>query len=228
MLGNTILDQRLLSVIKWVIFDVMGVIFTVSDDVNGILIPFLQQVDPAFQPGPAHVRENYVLASAGQMTSEAFWQKIGFGEQYPDIEREFLNTCFTLDPEFKLVARALQETYCLGVLSNDLGEWSQQLRAIYDLNDLFDVVVISGEVGCRKPERLIFEILLERLPANPGECLFVDDKRINLEMGADVGLITTQFVREGQLSKIEPDFTPDYTIHSFSELPALLQSITRQ
>jgi HAD superfamily hydrolase (TIGR01509 family) len=54
--------------------------------------------------------------------------------------------------------------------------------------ELFDGVVISGEVGLHKPEPEIFHLGAERIGVPPGECAFVDDLRENCDGAAAVGM----------------------------------------
>ncbi len=63
-----------------------------------------------------------------------------------------------------------------GLISNSVGS------DIYDkavLDDLFDAVVISGDVGLHKPQPEIFLLGAERIGLPPAECVFVDDLREN-------------------------------------------------
>ena len=55
--------------------------------------------------------------------------------------------------------------------------------------DMFDVVVISGEVGMRKPDREIFELVLNRIGLTAAECVFIDDIPRNVTAAAQVGLV---------------------------------------
>jgi putative hydrolase of the HAD superfamily len=54
---------------------------------------------------------------------------------------------------------------------------------------MFDAVVISGEVGLRKPEPEIFVLALERIGLPAGECAFVDDLPHNVAAAARQGLV---------------------------------------
>jgi epoxide hydrolase-like predicted phosphatase len=56
-------------------------------------------------------------------------------------------------------------------------------------DELFDVVVISGEVGMRKPEPRIFRHTLERVGCPPGDAVFVDDQPLNVRAAAGLGMI---------------------------------------
>lgn len=56
------------------------------------------------------------------------------------------------------------------------------------LAELFDQVVISGEVGLRKPDPPIFEMAAERLGLPPRECVFIDDLPGNIQAAEAVGM----------------------------------------
>jgi putative hydrolase of the HAD superfamily len=54
---------------------------------------------------------------------------------------------------------------------------------------MFDAIVISGEVGMRKPEPEIFEHVLDRLGVRAEETVFVDDLDHNVRAAADLGIV---------------------------------------
>lgn len=60
---------------KWIIFDVMGVIFTVGDDTNDLLFPFVQQRNKFITR--EELNNTYMDASLGKITSEEFWRRTG-------------------------------------------------------------------------------------------------------------------------------------------------------
>jgi epoxide hydrolase-like predicted phosphatase len=64
--------------------------------------------------------------------------------------------------------------------------------------ELFDVVVDSSEVGSRKPDPVIYEVLLERLGRPAHEVAFIDDFGENLSPAAALGLATIAFISEQQ------------------------------
>jgi putative hydrolase of the HAD superfamily len=72
-----------------------------------------------------------------------------------------------------------------GLISNSVG------TDIYDravLDELFDAIVISGEVGLHKPQPEIFLLGAERVGLAPAECVFVDDLRENCAGAEAVGM----------------------------------------
>ncbi len=54
---------------------------------------------------------------------------------------------------------------------------------------LFDVVVISGERGMRKPDPEIYLLTAEELGVEPAACVFVDDLPPNVQAAVDVGMV---------------------------------------
>jgi epoxide hydrolase-like predicted phosphatase len=72
-----------------------------------------------------------------------------------------------------------------GVLSNSW--WFPMYdRPFYDR--AFDVQVVSGRVGLRKPQREMFELGLEKLGVAPDRVLFVDDFEENLPPAEELGM----------------------------------------
>lgn len=85
------------------------------------------------------------------------------------------------------VARAREQGVRTGLISNSWGtrRYDRDL-----LTKLFDGVVISGEVGMRKPTPAIYELASERVGLAPRQCVFVDDLPFNLEPAAELGMAT--------------------------------------
>jgi epoxide hydrolase-like predicted phosphatase len=63
-------------------------------------------------------------------------------------------------------------------------------REDYDVLDLFDVVVLSGELGIRKPDPEIYAVAVERLEVAADRCVFVDDLGGNLKPAKALGMTT--------------------------------------
>lgn len=204
---------------NWIIFDMMGVIFEVADDVNDLLVPFIQSRDSSVSP--EKINELYRRASLGGISSYDFWRQSGFEGEYPDIEKDYLDSCLKLDPEFMSIAGSLKETYSLAVLSNDVKEWSSYLRGKFGLDKLFKVVVISGEVGYRKPDREIYTILLDRIHESPSSCVLIDDRSKNLYTASQLGMKTIKFLGED----VADDSSGNIEIASFSQLPEILDRV---
>jgi putative hydrolase of the HAD superfamily len=66
--------------------------------------------------------------------------------------------------------------------------WGEETYPHDRLPDALDVVVVSGEVGLRKPDPAIFELACERLGVAPPDCVFVDDLPANAEAAEALGM----------------------------------------
>ena len=79
---------------------------------------------------------------------------------------------------------------------------------------MFDAVVISGEVGLRKPEPAIYRLAAERLGARPQECVFVDDLVHNVHGAVAAGMVGVHHTEVGEtLSELEALFGVELRPH---------------
>jgi putative hydrolase of the HAD superfamily len=124
----------------------------------------------------------------GQLSENEFGellgQRLGVERTEGLVERLFAR----IAPDEEMVAavrRARESGVRTGLVSNSMGSGR------YDRDsfpELFDMVVISGEVGIHKPQPEIYNLAAERLEVPPAECVFVDDLRENCEGAEAVGM----------------------------------------
>lgn len=91
-------------------------------------------------------------------------------------------------------------------LSNWSAETFPHMRERHDFFDLFNDMVISGEVGHVKPEPQIFQILLDKIGKRAEECLFIDDSLANIQQAQELGFATILFQSPQQLESSLHDF----------------------
>ena len=183
---------------KWLIFDAMGVVFEAGVDIRDLLIPFIENKKPVTDV--KLIFDLYMKASLGKISSKDFWQALGF-KDWQKTEKDYLDNCLTLDKDFVKTAEQLLQSYNLAMLSNDVSEWSAYLRRKFDLDRLFKVVVISGDVGSRKPDKRIYDILLQQINAPAERCVFIDDRVKNLITASELGIKPVLFNRD----RIDPE-----------------------
>ena len=85
--------------------------------------------------------------------------------------------------------------------SNWSAEKFRLTRGRYDFFNLFDDIIVSGEVGTMKPDREIFEVTLRKLDLRAEECLFIDDHQPNVDAAAALGFRTIHFQSPQQLEQ---------------------------
>jgi putative hydrolase of the HAD superfamily len=114
----------------------------------------------------------------------------------------FLEYCHLI-PGTEEMLGSLKARYPLGLLSNFTHPPAAQ--AILDglgITPFFDVVLISGELGYRKPHALVFHLLLEKLGVEPGELLYVgDDPEPDIDGAWSMGIrpVWTTYVRDRRI-----------------------------
>jgi len=126
----------------------------------------------------------------------------------------------------------LREKYKLGLVSNfayPSGFWSTLHR--FELTRFFDTIVVSGELGFRKPHQKIFEEALKKLDVKATETIFVGDslkadiygaKRLGMKtvFVENVGLRKNPYAIAGELDPFSVE--PDVAIPSLQGLPKII------
>jgi FMN phosphatase YigB (HAD superfamily) len=140
----------------------------------------------------------FTLVETGQIQLEEFDRRLAalFGDRLgKPISSEGLKVrLFSgVGPDEAMIAavrRAREQGVPTGLVSNswggNYGEGGYD-RAMFD--ELFDEVVISGEVGLRKPQPEIYLLAASRLGAGAADCVFADDFAVNAEGASAVGML---------------------------------------
>lgn len=103
-----------------------------------------------------------------------------------------------------LTRRARAKGIRVAALSNSWGTGDYDPYAGWELDDLFDAVVISDQVGLRKPDPEIFRLTASKIGLPPGECLFVDDTEHTLPGARGLSMGTLLFTgADGEVAEIE-------------------------
>ncbi|MGF1428123.1 HAD-IA family hydrolase [Kitasatospora sp. LaBMicrA B282] len=85
----------------------------------------------------------------------------------------------------------------VGLLSNMVPSWERHWRAMVPAEELFDQVVVSHQVGCRKPDRRIFELAASLAGRPPEHCVLVDDLAANCAGARAAGWHAIEFSDAG-------------------------------
>jgi putative hydrolase of the HAD superfamily len=91
------------------------------------------------------------------------------------------------------IRRARAADIRVGLLSNSWGDGEFDPYQGYDLDEIFDAVVISGDTGLRKPDPAIYLIAAEQLGVSPPDCVYADDTAGNLPPAEELGMATVHF-----------------------------------
>lgn len=95
--------------------------------------------------------------------------------------------------------RTLRPAYKVAMLSNVRSrERLDQRFGPGGLDELFDVVIASGDVGYVKPERQIYELAASQLGVQPEECIMLDDVDTYCTGAVQAGMQAIQFTDTDQ------------------------------
>ena len=146
-----------------------------------------------------HSRHEMVVSSfeRGKISLEEYLDRTVFYRDRPFTRDEFRDYMFSLSqpiPEVLAFARALADSgkYFMGTINNESRELNLHRIEEYGLREIFRLFVSSCFVGLRKPESGIYRLAIETTQFNPQECCFIDDRALNLECAATLGMHTIQ------------------------------------
>ncbi len=110
--------------------------------------------------------------------------------------------------------------YSLGMLSDAMPSLIKFMDQ-WGLLSLFDATVISTLIGAIKPDPKMYEAILQKLNAEPADCLFVDDRAANLEGAIAAGMKAVQMARPAFLPEVLWDGP---VVDSFEALDRLIEA----
>lgn len=153
-----------------------------------------------------HDRHEMVVSSfeRGKITLDEYLDRTVFHLTRPFSRDEFRDYMFSLSkpiPEVLGFAKALSDShkYLMGTINNESRELNYYRIEKYGLRQIFRLFISSCFVGLRKPERDIYRLALETTQIPAAECCFIDDRALNLECAAKLGMHTIELQHAQQL-----------------------------
>lgn len=137
-------------------------------------------------------------------------------------------------PHVEEVLRELRRRYRLGVITNTVTSREQHVRMALKrigLEQYFDVILTSVDVGCNKPDEKIFLKALEALNVQPKEAVMVGNRVSTDIVGANrIGMKTILFKWNERYPEEarSPSEQPTHTISSLEKLPLVLSKFEKE
>lgn len=179
--------------IKTIIFDYAGVITPTRDNYL-----FATKYSERFGMTPLELMEktykNWDEASINTISSHQFWDDAGKGLNISGGElKEMLIQTFPIDIRMVELIKELKEKYTIVMMSNQIDDWLEGEIDKYNLRDKFDYFLNSYQVGLKKPDPRIFELVIQKTGSSFEECLFIDDAFKNVDLAKKLGIQVIQF-----------------------------------
>jgi len=142
--------------------------------------------DASYQQDIGAITSEQFLATLSQLTGRT-------------VTFEEVDGAATVDHGTVAIVSALSKKYKLALISNAPSKLIRGILAENDLEQYFDVIVVSSEVGMVKPNHDIFQLALEKLGVAPSESVFIDDNIRHVEAAAKLDIQAIQFKSAEQL-----------------------------
>lgn len=140
----------------------------------------------------------------GKITLDEYLDRTVFYTERSFTRDAFRESMFPLSQPFPDVlqfAQSLADSnrYLMGTINNESRELNDYRIQKFGLRKIFRLFISSCFVGLRKPERDIYRLALEITQIPAEQCCFVDDRALNLECAAQLGMRTIQMKNLEQL-----------------------------
>ncbi len=169
--------------IKAIIFDCFGVLVTDSLDaiINSNDLSEIQRDE---------IKSYVTAANKGSISVAEYRSEVAniLNMEYKDLNSAIKNGEIK-DENLLEYIRELKKEYKIGLLSNVTSLDSLKSRfAENELEDNFDVVVASGQIGYAKPEAEAYEITADKLGVFLSECVMIDDREEYVNAAVGIGM----------------------------------------
>jgi putative hydrolase of the HAD superfamily len=150
---------------------------------------------PLYELEKGKLSEADFLAKVG----EALKPLLGHPPELHRFREIYFEALHPNEPMIELMREAKARGFRMGLLTNNVREWEPLWRSMLPVDEIFEVVVDSGFVGCRKPDREIYDLTLERMDDAPAErCLFIDDADVNCAAARELGMSAVHYQHNDQ------------------------------
>lgn len=141
---------------------------------------------------------------SGQITLNEYLDRTLFYRQRAFTREEFTAFMFAQSKEYPETRAILDKLarsgkFFVGAINNEPLELNQYRIEAFDLRRNFQVFFSSCYIRSRKPEETIFRVALEVTQRPPEQCLFIDDRPLNLESPRRLGMNTILHQNADQL-----------------------------
>jgi putative hydrolase of the HAD superfamily len=155
-----------------------------------------------------NARHEMIVSSfeRGKITLDEYLDRTIFYRDRPFSPQAFKDYMFSLSQahaDALKIAQSLKGScnYRMATINNESRELNRFRIEHFGLNEIFDLFVSSCFVGLRKPEDGIYKLALDLTQVPGEECCFIDDRALNLESAARLGMRTIRMENAEQLKR---------------------------
>lgn len=146
----------------------------------------------------AHAIETNRLSLDAYLKRTIFYQPRSFSiEQF----REFIFAQSQPRPDTLEIGQQLAaaKAFLMATINNEIFELNVYRLKTFGLRNIFSAFFSSCSLGIRKPDEAIYRLALQVTQREAAECLFIDDREVNLECPREMGFTTILYENAAQL-----------------------------
>lgn len=147
--------------------------------------------------------ENLKLLERGRISEEDFLKSVfeSHGVSLKEVKREIRRQMHVLFPENFSLIKKLGKRYELALMNNECMEWNRYRFRKFKLDEYFDHIFSSCDMGVAKPDEDYYREVLRRLKAKPGDLIFIDNTKKNVKVAKELGIHSIHFRNPDQLKE---------------------------
>lgn len=204
MIFSTALNAKIAPSEKVIVFDFGGVI------VHPDRTLFFEFIKNTFRVNDAVLKElqdKFKAACHAKIPESLFWKRMAdelmidlptdWKAQYDAVALSSLNEC----QEMRQLIKSYKELgFRVALLSNVAAERAIFLRS-KGYYDAFFPVLLSCEIGVSKPHPKAYQLLLDEVKVSPENCIFIDNKQVNIDAAKNLGIDAILFLNTKQIAE---------------------------
>ncbi|RPJ00294.1 MAG: HAD family phosphatase [Chloroflexi bacterium] len=183
--------------IKALIFDFVGVLVRTEDYSLRHTWDERLGLPPGSVERAVHHSDIWIQAQLGRITPRAYWNGVAellymSKEDIDALCRDYFSGDRVNHKVVALIRDLREKGYRVALLSNNSLQLTSRLRDL-GLEDLFDHVLISAQMGMMKPDPTAYRVALQTCGVGPGEAILVDESLTNIRGAQPLGIHTIVF-----------------------------------
>jgi len=188
--------------IKAIIFDYGGVL-----SIETSLRSFGDMYAPKFGANAKDfndlIIENWLEARINKIDSKLFWKRLAnfLNTKEKNLRKDLMDFLGFREEVLELIKKLKTENYKLGLLSNQIEDWLEEVIKNHKLDQIFNVIITSYKSKVAKPELSIFMEIIKKLKVKSEECVYIDDQEKNIIPAKKLRMKTILFKNHNQLIK---------------------------
>ncbi|MHA1651183.1 MAG: HAD family hydrolase [Candidatus Helarchaeota archaeon] len=200
---------------------------------SGLFENFLEIRKKIYWKWRRYREENHI-----ELKSKIWWEEIleSLNLEFSDeiinqiiqVSHQKWRSQISLYPDVKELLSTLKKSYTLICISNiSDGDLAREDMDFFGISQFFDCIVMSSDLGIRKPSPRIFEYALEKVNVRKSETIFIGDTLYDDIQGAKTAGLRLAIHVKRNRSYFFPDYyiEPDISINKLTEIYSIIKSI---